>query len=402
MIYGIDFHPNRHIYYYRSDSKAIYFNFNKYFDANIRHGIEEEFSEISYQNNSFVRSAAMNMNHKTLIVLFYADRDKDELNVTLKALRNSTEVIMEFQALVSDNLDANASYASIGQQEFTVWQKQDSDEKQNNLTQSYMTSDKTNEKISINGLRENNRYKDYPKVLALNETEFNNSLDCEFNLDELPEELKKKFKELQLKFQNGYLTEKGLKNFRRRLIQLYVNQICNYEKTVKAFDTTISAFGWEREKTFSDIEQSITKAKVKANLIGSDHQMIGRHLMDSYADSLRHVNYLYNQVFGIEMRKVPAHMAHFIDIDVMTRLQTAFGYHFDLTSSHQIRSSDDMQFSFAYNYYLMSELKTLNVSQVFDRFDTDGSRYLTIQIIDWFKFLSVILNIIISDITNDI
>lgn len=378
LIYGLDFHPNRRIYYYPSDSKAIYFNFNKYFDANHRYRIEEEFSEITYQNNSFVRSAAMNEKHMTLVFLFYADQPRHELNVTLKALRNSSEVIMEFQALVSEDINSNTSYASISEQEFTDWRTQGLDEKPNEWTVSDMIAEneKTNEKIPINDFRDTNRYKDYPKVLASNGTEFNDSLECDFNLDELPEELKKKFEELQQKSKKGYLTEKGFKNFRRRLIQLYVNQICNYEKTVKAFDITVSAFKWEREKTFADIEQSIARAQVKANLIGSDHQMIGRHLMDSYADSLRHVNHLYNQVFGIEMRKVPAHMAHFIDIGVMTRLQTAFPHHFDATSSHRIRSSDDMQFAFAYNYFLMSESQSVNISQVFDRFDTDGSGYV--------------------------
>ena len=37
---------------------------------------------------------------------------------------------------------------------------------------------------------------------------------------------------------------------------------------------------------------------------------------DAYANSLRYVNRLYNDVFGIEARKVPAHVPHFVDKEV--------------------------------------------------------------------------------------
>jgi len=96
-------------------------------------------------------------------------------------------------------------------------------------------------------------------------------------------------------------------------------------------------------------------------------------LLEAYADSLRHVNQLYNEVFGLELRKVPAHAAHLIDIDVVSRMQNTFPHQFDITSSHKIRSSDDMQFAFAYNYFLMSELREINSSEIFDRFDIDNS-----------------------------
>ena len=71
LIDGIQFHPKRHIYYYRSDSKAIYFDFNKFFISNIKNKINLEINEVSYENNSFVRSSALHMSHKTLVFLFY-------------------------------------------------------------------------------------------------------------------------------------------------------------------------------------------------------------------------------------------------------------------------------------------------------------------------------------------
>jgi hypothetical protein len=50
----------------------------------------------------------------------------------------------------------------------------------------------------------------------------------------------------------------------------------------------------------------------------------GRHsrkLLDTFAESLLHVNRLYNREFGFEARRVPAHMAHLMDKTIMTKVQ---------------------------------------------------------------------------------
>ena len=46
---------------------------------------------------------------------------------------------------------------------------------------------------------------------------------------------------------------------------------------------------------------------------------------------------------------------------------------FEATSSHKLRSSDDMQFSFSYFYFLMSEKKTMDVADAFAELDSDQS-----------------------------
>ena len=51
------------------------------------------------------------------------------------------------------------------------------------------------------------------------------------------------------------------------------------------------------------------------------HHHRRRHLMEAFADSLRYVNRLYNQAYGYHSRKVPAHMPHMINIDIMKELQ---------------------------------------------------------------------------------
>ncbi|CAL1291483.1 unnamed protein product [Larinioides sclopetarius] len=98
-----------------------------------------------------------------------------------------------------------------------------------------------------------------------------------------------------------------------------------------------------------------------------------RHLLDTFGDSLRHVNKLYNEAFGYEHRKVPSHIAHFVDKNVMSRLTERFEDAFTVTSSHKIRSSNDMQFAFSYYYFLMNEMETLEVETIFTSFDTDHS-----------------------------
>ncbi|KAG8196334.1 hypothetical protein JTE90_013819 [Oedothorax gibbosus] len=98
-----------------------------------------------------------------------------------------------------------------------------------------------------------------------------------------------------------------------------------------------------------------------------------RHLLDTFGDSLRHVNKLYNEAFGYESRKVPSHIAHFVDRDVMERLSQRFESAFEVTSSHRFRSSNDMQFAFSYYYFMMSEMYAVNVDDIFDMFDVDNS-----------------------------
>ncbi len=98
-----------------------------------------------------------------------------------------------------------------------------------------------------------------------------------------------------------------------------------------------------------------------------------RKLMDIYADSLLYVNKLYNRMYGHEARKVPAHMPHMVDREIMAELQEKYREQFELTSSHKVRSRDDMQFSFSYFYYLMSERRVMVLGEVFEELDTDKS-----------------------------
>ena len=138
---------------------------------------------------------------------------------------------------------------------------------------------------------------------------------------------------------------------------------------------------WERRRLLVDIEQRLAASEIYGtsedeydNQSQNDARKFkSRHLTDIYADSLRHVNRLYNTEFGTTARKVPAHMAHFIETSIVERMHNKFPDEFDATSSHRVRSSLDMQFAFSYFYFLIDESESINVSTIVDQFDVDNS-----------------------------
>ncbi|KAM9313503.1 N-acetylglucosamine-1-phosphotransferase subunits alpha/beta [Gastrophryne carolinensis] len=133
---------------------------------------------------------------------------------------------------------------------------------------------------------------------------------------------------------------------------------------------------WERKKYFKDLLDAKDSLLTELSYM-ADGKKVGRKLQDTFADSLRYVNKLLNGKFGFTSRKVPAHMPHMIDRIVMQELQDLFPAEFDKTSAHKVRHSEDMQFAFSFFYYLMSAIQPLNVSQVFNDVDTDGSGVLS-------------------------
>ncbi|XP_004844909.1 N-acetylglucosamine-1-phosphotransferase subunits alpha/beta isoform X2 [Heterocephalus glaber] len=133
---------------------------------------------------------------------------------------------------------------------------------------------------------------------------------------------------------------------------------------------------WEKRKYFQDLLEEEAALKTQLAYL-TDGSHTGRQLKDTFADSLRYVNRILNSKFGFASRKVPAHMPHMIDRLVMQELQDMFPEEFDKTSFHKVRHSEDMQFAFSYFYYLMSAVRPLNVSQVFDEVDTDHSGVLS-------------------------
>ncbi|XP_072171737.1 N-acetylglucosamine-1-phosphotransferase subunits alpha/beta-like [Diadema setosum] len=140
-------------------------------------------------------------------------------------------------------------------------------------------------------------------------------------------------------------------------------------------DRKSSFLPWERSDSFKNLTQILEHQDVMQQF--SVQSGSRRHLLDTFGDSLRHVNKLFNKKFGYQARKVPAHMPHMIDVGIMNDLQAEFAEEYDITSSHRLRHPRDMQYAFSYFYYLMGTPKIVNVTEVFDEFDTDDSGVLS-------------------------
>ncbi|XP_012941088.1 N-acetylglucosamine-1-phosphotransferase subunits alpha/beta [Aplysia californica] len=147
--------------------------------------------------------------------------------------------------------------------------------------------------------------------------------------------------------------------------------------SVEGAEDETRGFPWERQDTPSNhTAESSAEKGLRANAYVVEGWQ-SRQLLDTFGDSLRHVNRIYNKKFGFASRKVPGHMPHMIDKNIMFELQARFPVEWDTTSSHKIRSSTDMQFAFAYYYYLMGVTEPVAVEDVFEQMDTDHSGILS-------------------------
>lgn len=132
------------------------------------------------------------------------------------------------------------------------------------------------------------------------------------------------------------------------------------------------AFKYEKDKVLQDIARLI--ALEEKRQFETTPRFQSRYLLDAYTDSIVYVNYLYNKVFGVSTRRVPAHAPYFLNKNIISRLWDKFHREMDATSSHQFRSEKDMQFPLSYYYFLMSETYNLEAEKYLERFDSDNSR----------------------------
>ena len=117
-----------------------------------------------------------------------------------------------------------------------------------------------------------------------------------------------------------------------------------------------------------------------------------RKLLDAFSDSLIHVDRLFNTVYGYNtIRKVPSHVPHLINVDIMSSLQTKFKDEFEETSSNRFRDASDMQYAFSYYYYVMNELDVFDEQRLFDHVDlNENDRLDEIEVtVVLFKMISV-------------
>ena len=105
-------------------------------------------------------------------------------------------------------------------------------------------------------------------------------------------------------------------------------------------------------------------------------QRVYNRNVDAYADSLQHTNRILNEFYGFSVRKVPAHAPIMVDREIMEQMQMKFAKYFQKTAWNRVRSVDDIQFSFAYYYFLIHEKNEFSIDEIFDQFDTDMSGFV--------------------------
>ncbi|GMF21256.1 unnamed protein product [Phytophthora lilii] len=82
---------------------------------------------------------------------------------------------------------------------------------------------------------------------------------------------------------------------------------------------------------------------------------------DTFGDSLRFVNKLYNRAFGkpktSDRRRVPSHMPFLLQKSIIREIKDHWTTEIQDTSAHRFRHPQDMQFSFSYFHYLINRAK---------------------------------------------
>ncbi|KAL1470372.1 hypothetical protein MTO96_040467, partial [Rhipicephalus appendiculatus] len=214
--------------------------------------------------------------------------------------------------------------------------------------------------------------------------------DVDVRRSMLPGELVREIVEARVLYSTGLVTLKGFRKRKSQLIAQYIrnatlagDQDIDLVFRQKAVTNAAAAnetvlrppqrallslregwLPWEKQNLFGAL------MKMHPEVTTEPTRWRRRRLLDTFGDSLRHVNRLFNTAFGYETRKVPlAHGTH----DRRRSHESDFKIKFDRTSSHKIRSPNDMQFAFSYFYFLMSEKHEILPEEHFDAFDVDKS-----------------------------
>lgn len=181
----------------------------------------------------------------------------------------------------------------------------------------------------------------------------------------------------KLKYINTSISSRHLKHSEK--LKIKTNKRKKFNTTIKnnnnnnnsVVDKSKYKFKKIKEKN-DDIINLINPNDMINKLKNKNNKKLNKKL-DTYAESLLYVNHIFNSIYGFERRKVPAHMPHLIDRNIIIELQKKFNNEYYKTSSHRTRNSKDMQFAFTYFYYIISEKIIESTNKIFDVFDTDKS-----------------------------
>jgi len=130
--------------------------------------------------------------------------------------------------------------------------------------------------------------------------------------------------------------------------EVLVNEASNRRLMASIVEQTVD---WVQSNNIDSESDSVTNINIEKSI--NQPRRSRRRLLDTFGQSVVHVNQLYHQTFGVKQRKVPAHMPHMINRDVVKEMQSLWPSEWEKTSRNRFRSPDDMQYGFSYFYYLM-------------------------------------------------
>uniref|UniRef100_K1PK27 N-acetylglucosamine-1-phosphotransferase subunits alpha/beta n=1 Tax=Magallana gigas TaxID=29159 RepID=K1PK27_MAGGI len=351
-------------------------------------GSEGSISSATHNKSEVVRLASVANKFKVITVLLYADHNQTAVYFQLKGHTGNDSNSFNYSFTLLTDTKQKPSKLSLGV---------------SNTTQSNVT---TTEKPYIYDIPKHKRGPQKPAKVYKYPT-----MPQSVNLssETLPEEFKEELKSIQQQFESGELTEKGFHIKQASLWDRYQkylqenhqevfqgrsllsvirmqNQPIRKENTLSLVDVDLDNviragsepernLPWERLGVFKKLKEEKENQQTKEEYTVSEFR--GRQLLDTFGDSLRHVNRLYNKAFGYTARKVPGHMPHMVDKDIMNELHERFPAEFEVTSSNKIRSRNDMQFAFSYFYYLMGVTRNRTAEEIFEELDTDHSGVLS-------------------------
>lgn len=368
LLHGLTLSRDKRNYTLPPGKLSGYFNLSEFMDNTTR------ITEAFYEENLAVRAVAISMPTSVMTVLLFRHHNGTQIRLTLKGAHG--EVPFEFQFTLSANTSGADQDQAAASRAVTT-------------TSSVVESTTPEEVIAFTQYPISLRYPPRPQ-LEPDEGILYKYSELDVDESELPGELVEKVKHSEDLYSSGLLTLKGFRKKKSQLVEQYLKNITSANAMVpklvfRAEEAAVAtghtapeaAFGRRtslelRDGTLPWEKQGFFGAPKERRLLES-WAWRRRRLLDTFGDSLRHVNRLFNSAFGYEARKVPSHMAHMVDVDIMHRLQDMFPEEFDETSSHKIRSSGDMQFAFSYFYFLMSERREIGPEEIFEAFDVDGS-----------------------------
>ena len=351
----------------------------------------------TFHSNRTIRTSVYSSKHHTLSITFhtYLPLSSENSTLYLKLSENGLNGTRKYQLSLDISWALNKSSINI----FTVPTKLNSYElveQQFYIRGEQVTFLSSPEDGMVSVTSEKGKLS---QLQILTQLDFNSQL-LEFfsNATSLPHAVRNEIKPIIIQFENGILTRNG---FIHRLTSV-LNQLS--AEQIEDMEIIFSNFNRTSPEVNSDLNTTIVSRKLQnADHFNRNFGNIGfgkppvsqssnineestniavhhsRKLMDTFGESLRYVNQKYSKRYGYEPRKVPAHMPHLIDRDVMQELQDTFQEEFDLTSSHQVRHNHDMQYSFSYFYYYMSEtMDWIDLREIFDEFDSNENGLLSI------------------------